>query len=239
MPKLILKFEAAVIKEIPMLSSSLTIGRKSDNDFVIDHPAVSSHHCRISRQGDTYFVEDLNSTNGTLVNDKKIIKAGVHNNDTITIAKHTITFLDDRANAPAATNAQVAVPASAPPPAPVPPPAQIAETPAPPKPSPSNPEMVMDATGEMTAKKKGFDRTGGLRVTEGAVDSKTDFLLTDTSTYMGKSDRATIKTKAGMMAPEMGALISKKLTGGYVLIAMKAGYPKVNGQSVDKECPLK
>src|SRR5579863_4120906 len=96
MPKLIVKFEAAVIKEFPILSSEVTIGREPNNDIVIDHPAVSRHHCRIILQGDTYFTEDLNSTNGTLVNGKKIIKAGIHNMDVITIAKHTITLIDDR-----------------------------------------------------------------------------------------------------------------------------------------------
>src|SRR3990167_2509944 len=96
MPRVILKFEAAVIKEHPMITSTLTIGRKPDNDLVINHPAVSGSHCRIILHGDTYFVEDLNSTNGTLVNDKKIIKSGIHNNDVITVAKHTITFIDDR-----------------------------------------------------------------------------------------------------------------------------------------------
>src|SRR3989338_2587670 len=99
MPKIILKFEAAVIKEVPFTTSTLTIGRKPDNDVAIDDPAVSSHHCRISLQGDTYFVEDLNSTNGTLVNDKKIIKAGIHDKDVIAIAKHTIIFVDDRPSA--------------------------------------------------------------------------------------------------------------------------------------------
>ncbi len=101
MPKLLLKFNAAVIKEIPFDKGSIAVGRKPDNDVVIDNPAISGHHCRISVQGDTYFVEDLESTNGTYVNEKRIKKAGVHNNDVIGVAKHALVFIED-APAPAA-----------------------------------------------------------------------------------------------------------------------------------------
>ena len=75
MPKLLLKFNAAVIKEIPFDKASLAVGRKADNDIVIDNPAISGHHCRISVQGGTYFVEDLDSTNGTFVNGSRVAGA--------------------------------------------------------------------------------------------------------------------------------------------------------------------
>ncbi len=233
MPKVILKFEAAVIKEFPLLSSSLTIGRKPDNDFVIDHPAVSSNHCRIMLQGDTYFIEDLNSTNGTLVNDKKIIKSGIHDKDVITIAKHTLIFIDDRANSPAPNQAEIAVPTEAPPNAPPAPPAQISSAPtaaAPAKP-PVNPNATQH---EMPQLVKKLGRLGGLRILDGGTDAQIDFELKDLSTYLGKSDRANIKIKAGMMAPDLGALVSRK-PDGYVIVAIKEGYPKVNGISVEKE----
>ena len=240
MPKVILKFEAAVIKEFPLLASSITIGRKPDNDLVIDHPAVSGHHCRIMLQGDTYFVEDLNSTNGTLVNDKKIIKAGIHHNDVVAVAKHTIIFLDDRGGKPAAAQVETAVPKEAPPAPPPPQPAQIgsgakAAPPGPGSPAGAGTAQPENAVPEDPAvKKKVFSRIGGLRVIEGAVDSQTDFVLNETSTYLGKSDRASIKIKAGMMAPDLGALVSRK-PDGYVIVAIKEGYPKVNGMHVEKE----
>ena len=41
MPKLLLKFETAVIKEIAITKNVMTVGRKDDNDIVIDNPAVS------------------------------------------------------------------------------------------------------------------------------------------------------------------------------------------------------
>src|SRR5438876_12276472 len=109
MPKLLLQYQGAVIKEIPITGSEVTVGRLPDNDIVIDNPAVSSHHCKITLMGDTFFVEDLNSSNGVFLNAKKTMKAGLKNNDVIGIVKHALKFVDDR---PAAT-----IPAAAPAPA--------------------------------------------------------------------------------------------------------------------------
>src|ERR1035437_591709 len=113
MPKLLLKFNAAVIKEIPFDRDSLAVGRKADNDIVIDNPAISGHHCRISVQGGTYFVEDLDSTNGTFVNEKRIKKSGLHHNDVVGVAKHALVFLEDAPPPEAAPEAPAEPPADA------------------------------------------------------------------------------------------------------------------------------
>lgn len=96
MPKLLLKFEAAFIKEIDLDKPSVTIGRKPDNDIVLEHATVSSHHCKIYSAGESYFVEDLNSTNGTYLNGKRILKAGLKPNDAIGIVKYSLIFMDDK-----------------------------------------------------------------------------------------------------------------------------------------------
>ena len=54
MPKLLLKFNAAVIKEVAMDKESIAIGRKPDNDIVIDNPAISGHHCKLTLEGGGY-----------------------------------------------------------------------------------------------------------------------------------------------------------------------------------------
>ncbi len=101
MPKLMLKFEAAFIREIKLDKPSYAIGRKPDNDIVLDNPAVSGHHCKMYESGGTWFVEDLNSTNGTFVNGKKVLKSGVKAGDIVTIVKYSVVFADE-ASAPAA-----------------------------------------------------------------------------------------------------------------------------------------
>ena len=103
MPKLLLKFEAAVIKEIKLDKPAFTVGRKPDNDIVIDHPTVSGHHCKIYSAGGSWFVEDLNSTNGTSVNGKRVLKAGLRANDAGMLVKYSLIFSDDAA--PAAESA--------------------------------------------------------------------------------------------------------------------------------------
>jgi len=53
----------------------VVVGRESQAaDFVIADPAVSRRHARFSRQGSTYAVEDLDSTNGTSVNSKPVVE---------------------------------------------------------------------------------------------------------------------------------------------------------------------
>ena len=97
MPKLMLKFEAAFIREIKLDKPSFTIGRKPDNDIALDNAAVSGHHCKMYESGGTWFVEDLNSTNGTFVNGKKTLKSGLKNGDTINLVKFSLVFMDEAA----------------------------------------------------------------------------------------------------------------------------------------------
>lgn len=66
------------------------IGRKADNDFVIDSPKVSGRHCILYIEDGVVYVEDLGSTNGTklngsLVHEKKQLKTG----DILVIANKT------------------------------------------------------------------------------------------------------------------------------------------------------
>jgi hypothetical protein len=63
-------------KGFPFLSSSLTMGRAPDNDIVLDDAQVSRYHAVLQRQGSEIILQDLDSTNGVLVNGEKI--AGPH-----------------------------------------------------------------------------------------------------------------------------------------------------------------
>ena len=49
-------------------------------------------HARLVKNNGQYLVEDLNSTNGTFLNDKKVPKAVLKHNDIVTIGKHTLTI---------------------------------------------------------------------------------------------------------------------------------------------------
>ena len=85
-----LKFNDAVLKTIETDKEVITIGRNVKNDIQIDNLSVSKQHARIVKHQGIYFIEDMKSTNGTYLNEKKIAKKKLANNDVITIGKHTL-----------------------------------------------------------------------------------------------------------------------------------------------------
>jgi len=90
MLKIELKFKDSVLKTIVFDKEVISIGRHSDNDIHIDSLSVSSQHARIVKYHKKYIIEDLDSTNGTYLNKKKISKEKLADNDVITIGKHTL-----------------------------------------------------------------------------------------------------------------------------------------------------
>jgi pSer/pThr/pTyr-binding forkhead associated (FHA) protein len=91
MPKLILQFEGRVLKECAV-GASASIGRLPDNAVVIDNPAVSSRHARVVREGESFVLEDLKSTNGTFVNGTRITRHTLQDGDVVLIGKHAVVF---------------------------------------------------------------------------------------------------------------------------------------------------
>jgi pSer/pThr/pTyr-binding forkhead associated (FHA) protein len=85
-----MKFNDAVLKTIETDKEVITIGRNVKNDIQIDNLSVSKQHARIVKRQGKYFIEDMKSTNGTYLNEKKIAKEKLANNDVITIGKHTL-----------------------------------------------------------------------------------------------------------------------------------------------------
>ncbi len=71
-----------------MSGETLRIGRAPDNDLALDDIQVSRYHARLIRQGDTLIIEDLGSTNGTLVSGRRITRPQIlQPGDTIAIGK--------------------------------------------------------------------------------------------------------------------------------------------------------
>lgn len=91
MAKLTLQFDGRTLKEY-LVGSGLTIGRLPDNTVIIENPAVSGHHARVVREGDRVILEDLESTNGTFVNERHIIRHPLRHGDVVLVGKHTLVF---------------------------------------------------------------------------------------------------------------------------------------------------
>lgn len=93
--KLILSLDSTLIQEYPLSKERMTIGRKADNDIIINNLAVSSHHAAIVTIGHDSFMEDLDSTNGLSVNGVPVKKHFLQNNDLIEIGKYKLKYLSD------------------------------------------------------------------------------------------------------------------------------------------------
>ena len=70
--------------------SPLRIGRSPDNDLMLRDPATSGHHARIERRATQFWIVDLGSTNGTLVNGEPIQEKELNHGDRITIGQNAV-----------------------------------------------------------------------------------------------------------------------------------------------------
>jgi hypothetical protein len=102
MAKLILSVDGQVLKEHTLSKERTLIGRKPHNDIQIDNLAVSGEHAAIITILNDSFIEDLGSTNGTMVNGKPVKKHFLQANDVIEIGKHKLKYFND---APTQTSA--------------------------------------------------------------------------------------------------------------------------------------
>jgi pSer/pThr/pTyr-binding forkhead associated (FHA) protein len=93
MPKISLIFKNNVLADYHLPAGcSLKIGRKTDNDVVIENLAVSGHHAKIDSVGDGFIFIDLKSKNGSFVNKELVTSHWLNDGDMINIGKHSLTF---------------------------------------------------------------------------------------------------------------------------------------------------
>jgi pSer/pThr/pTyr-binding forkhead associated (FHA) protein len=95
MAKLILSMDGLVLKEINLTKERTTIGRKPHNDIQIDNLAVSGEHAVIVTILEDSFLEDLGSTNGTVVNGQPVKKHFLQNNDVIELGKYKLKYVTE------------------------------------------------------------------------------------------------------------------------------------------------
>ena len=221
MSKVMLKFKEAVLKEIPLDKDTVTIGRNPGNDIHIDNLAVSGFHAKLINRGGRFFIEDLNSTNGTFVNGKRISESALSGNDDIVIGKHSLIFISPQAHDEDKTETlKIKKPA-------------LGET------------IIIDpkkhkamieearAAGQAGAGEK----LGGVTIIEGNTD-KREYELAGRLTTIGKSDTAGIKLK-GLFAPKVAALINRTKSGYFISPSESSKKLKINGAVVEGRQELK
>ena len=72
--------------------SVVHIGRGKDNELVIEEPRSSRRHCRLFETPHGYFIEDLESRNGTILNGSKVEKSVLSEGDTFEIGGTRLHF---------------------------------------------------------------------------------------------------------------------------------------------------
>lgn len=91
MARLILTFGNKVLSNhLVAAETEISIGRDPSNDVVIEHPSVSGRHAKIRQAASGVFIADLGSTNGTFVNEDKIVDCQLAHQDWINIGKHIL-----------------------------------------------------------------------------------------------------------------------------------------------------
>lgn len=95
MGKLIITESSGATRQLALDKERVSIGRHADNDICLNDKAVSGHHAVIISILADSFLEDLDSTNGTLVNGKQIAKHPLSNGDTVSIGRNSLRYESD------------------------------------------------------------------------------------------------------------------------------------------------
>src|SRR3972149_4539577 len=93
MAKIIIKLNNEVVDHIDLRQGDMKIGRKPGCEIVLDNLAVSGEHANVFTIGDDSFIQDLGSTNGTFINNKRLAKHHLRNGDTVVIGQHSLLCL--------------------------------------------------------------------------------------------------------------------------------------------------
>ena len=218
MARLILTFNKQVIKEFPFLKGSVTLGRLDDNTIIVDNLAVSGYHARIDKTGDDFILTDLQSTNGTFVNDKKVTSHKLTHGDNIVIGKHVILFVGTgKGKADGADPAKMDM----------------------------DKTMMLDTAKqrELLAKQKAaptpaqaVDKIGVITSIDGS--DLGEFELSKKLTKIGKADTSEIRL-SGLLMGATAATISRRPSGYTISFAGGLSKLKVNGDVVKDSVSLK
>lgn len=216
MARLILIFNKKVIKDSPFVKENMTIGRDEGNDIVIDNLAVSGFHARIDKTGDNYILTDLQSTNGTFVNDKKIISHKLQHKDKIIIGKHIIFFALSQKEQAKLKEAEL------------------------------DKTMILDTAKQKEllakqAEEKGVDGAGK-KEKIGVISfldsfDKGEIKLKKKLTKIGKAETSEIRL-SGFLMPHTAATISRR-PNGYAITSTSGAKVKVNNQVLKESYFLK
>jgi pSer/pThr/pTyr-binding forkhead associated (FHA) protein len=152
MAKLVIQNQGMTGRACELHTDRTTIGRVEDNTFQIADASVSSHHCEVHLRGSDVFIRDLNSTNGSYINNDKITEQVLKPGQTLRLGQVELKLEAEGVAASPGTSATAAAAGATPAPAPVPAKKQVDAT-------MLIPRGVSLEELETGARKTGFDKT--------------------------------------------------------------------------------
>jgi len=215
MAKVLLKYKEAVIQDVTLDKEMTTIGRKPDNDIIIDNQAVSGHHAQIKMQGSDVVLEDLGSLNGTYINSQKISRAELFNGDVVLIGVHTLLVSSDKNREEEKKSFAMR--------------------------GRSMDETMVIAPDDQkkilaTADRSTPEPLGGFFVVEGSTNQR-EYELKEKVSAIGKEEGSAIRLK-GFFAPKLAALVNRRKEG-YFITPSGGRELRVNGKTIDRRYDLK
>jgi pSer/pThr/pTyr-binding forkhead associated (FHA) protein len=116
MAKLVIQNQGMTGRACELHTDRTTIGRVEDNTFQIADPSVSSHHCEVHLRGSDIVIRDLNSTNGSFINNDKITEQVLKPGQVLRLGQVELK-LEAEGASPSPLSATTPAPSSAPAPA--------------------------------------------------------------------------------------------------------------------------
>ena len=95
--RLLVVSEGQTIDERAVYAGRMVIGRGSNTDLRVESRLISRHHCQIVSNDRLSVIEDLNSTNGIFIKDKRIRRHNLNDGDVVVLGAHELMYIDERA----------------------------------------------------------------------------------------------------------------------------------------------
>lgn len=217
MARLFLTFNNKILSNhFIVTGKKITIGRDAGNTICIDHPAVSHKHVKIVHDEQGLQLSDLGSTNGTMVNDERVMSCQLAHQDWVLVGKHLIVVdLYETLSLEAAT--------------------QMLR---------GDSSGVADADGTMLLNidlvGQGQSYVQSLDFISFMSEKKEDFELSGRPVYIGKNKDADILVKGlwTFLSGEPSARIEKHSGDYYLEFVSGMLRPKVNNKPIEKPTKL-
>jgi len=212
-------FKGELVRDETFDQERITIGRDPSCTLVIDNELVSGKHARITREQAGYKIEDLDSTNGTLLNGVEIKSEMLRQGSVVAIGKHQLEFLEEGESEYSESGSGTVAPMTSP---------TIVAAP--------DEAGKLIAEAALSAYLKAGGKLGALTLISGKATPEL-IKLEKERTIVGKNESANIRLK-GLFAPDIAFFLELRPEGYAVIPPAAKSKVKLNNKKVLDRSPL-